>query len=272
MRNPLILLFTALTTLVYSLHHKLEIQAGAITVELDQKWKIKEDRGSYMVRFWPDKEHVNIIVLSRENNSLNDIFLNYVSLMNKIYNNPKIIEKGTKSLNNIKYQWISFDVNLYGQKIRYFSFFTITEFHAYDFIFSTSKKNVTTYEPIFENFLKQIHYGKPNIKKDEKLEKLIHKKWNLKSSFIDGFPDTNMKERNHYFIISPDGSISFFDKDDGILFQSLYTYNNELNSIHFYRESRPSYLKIKSVTDSSVSFIGVDYLKSEIQRTYVVKN
>jgi len=272
MRNLLIVLFTALTTFVYSQHQKLEIQAGAITIDLEEQWKVEENQGSYMIRFLPDKEHVNIITLSKENNSLNDIFSNYVSLMDEVYDNPKIIDEGTKNLNGITYQWISFDVKLYGQKIRFLSFFTVTELHAYDFIFSTPAKNISTYEPIFEDFLKQIDYGKPDIKVGEKLEKLFDKKWVLKSSFIDGFPDTNMKERNHYFRISADGSIRFFDKNDEILFQSLYTYNSDLNSIHFYRESRSSHLNIKSVTDTSASFSGVDYLKSKIMRTYEMKN
>lgn len=268
--TKILLLLVSLTTISFAQSDKLEIQSGAVSIGLEENWNVQDGNGSYKINFLPDKEHVNVLILSREEKTLHNIFDSYVENMDETYVNPKIINEGTETYNTATYKWISFDIKINGQKIRFISYFTVQEYHAYVFIFSTN--NIKKYQPIFEAFLHGTQYNKPDIKSDSKLEKLINKKCVIKSALTDGFPDTNMKERNHYFLISTNGVIRFFDRYDNILFESLFTYDPNNSTLHFYRESRPSQLTIDSITDNMVSFKGSDYLKSSIFRTYRIVN
>ena len=269
MYKILALILSLITTQSYSQKRTLKIQDGVLTIWLKDDWKVFHEKELDIVQFHPGGENVVIGVISKDNNSLDVIFSNYMNAdVPSLHEDYKVVDRSEVIINDENFMQFAFDTKVHGKKIRYYTYMVANDFHVYYFLFSTRVKNADKYHAIFKDFLNAIDFGSPKIIVDSNLELLIDKKWVLSGSTSDGFPDTNAKEHYHYFVLSGEGMIKFHYRNNDLMFESLYTYDPGTQTIEFYRESRPVKLTIESISGDKVNFTGLDYLKSKISRVY----
>lgn len=262
------ILITCLSS--YAQPKELKIQDGALTIPIKETWRMENSLDMPKVIFVQGAENVIITIRSHEGHSLDETFSDYVhETVPSITDNYKYIKHGEKVLNNRAFKVLEFNSTVHNSQLKNYLYMISYQSHFYDFLFSTRLTNAEKYHSIFERFLASIRFELPEIVLDNELKILISKKWRIRSAMISGFPVTNKDDHNHYFTIQEDGKLHFYKKDNSILFESLYSYDPETKTIHYFRRSRPEQLTITNISEKEVQFNIIDGFKDNGTSLYV---